>query len=291
MADAPTVHVSGWGQNGARWLRPQSVAFTLLAEHVVPRGIALWSGSFIEAFVRVGITAHATRATLSRMVERDLLSRHRRGRRVYYSVTERCQKVIQDGHRRIWDVGAVKEDPGTEWTILTYSLPDSWQRERHGLRSRLLWAGFGWLHPGVWIAPTAAEVIEPLLDELDLRQHVHVFPVRPDPITDFARVVRETYDLEGLAQGYEGFIADWGDMPVDRPADDPLAVTLRLSTEWLELLHDNPRIPLSLLPEGWPAVRAQELFRTLHAANFPAATEVADELFEPLEDEEASRPA
>ena len=27
--DASNAHVSGWGQNGDRWLRPQSVAFTL----------------------------------------------------------------------------------------------------------------------------------------------------------------------------------------------------------------------------------------------------------------------
>lgn len=280
--------MSGWGHAGKRWLRPQSVAFTLLAEHVVPRGGALFSGSFIEAFDRVGISEHATRATLARMVQRGLLVRHRRGRRMYFAMTPRCQVVLDEGRRRIWTAGAVNDDVDADWTILTFSLPESWQRQRHGLRSRLTWAGFGSLHSGVWIAPSTPDMVGQLVEELGVDAHAYVFQIRPSRFTDLARVARETFDLEGLAAGYEQFLADWADCPDDQPVGDELALTLRLSTEWLLVLRDDPRIPIQLLPDDWPAVRAQERFRALHAANHEAAKHDAASFFDVIDDVPAS---
>ncbi len=275
--------MSSWDRDGRRWLRPQSVAFTLLAEQVMPHGdVALFSGSFIDALARVGITEHATRATLSRMVQRDLLVRHRRGRRVYFGMTPRCRAVLEEGRDRIWNLGAVNTDLDADWTILTFSLPEAWQRERHDLRSRLTWAGFGSLHSGVWIAPSVPDTVESLVEELGLDAHVHLFQVQPSTLTDLSSVAREAFDLGALADGYQQFLADWRDCPVGEPADDPLALTLRLSTEWLQVLRDDPRVPVSLLPDDWPAVAAQERFRRLHADNLPAATEVAGRTFESI---------
>lgn len=282
-----SVAVSGWGSEGRRWLRPQSVAFTLLAEHVPPNS-GLFSGSFIEAFDRVGISEHATRATLARMVQRGLLARHRRGRRMYFAMTPRCQEVLEEGRRRIWEVGAVNEDADSDWTILTFSLPESWQRQRHGLRSRLTWAGFGSLHSGVWIAPSTPGAVGQLVEELGVDAHAHVFQVRPSHFTDRARVARETFDLERLAAGYEQFLTDWSECPDDKPAEDALALTLRLSTEWLLVLRDDPRIPIQLLPGGWPAIRAQQRFRALHAANHGSAKRDAAAFFDLIDDVAAS---
>lgn len=288
VKERSSVSVSGWGSEGRRWLRPQSVAFTLLAEHVTPRGGALFSGSFIEAFERVGISEHATRATLARMVQRGLLVRHRRGRRMYFAMTSRCREVLEEGRRRIWDAGAINEDIDADWTILTFSLPESWQRQRHGLRSRLTWAGFGSLHSGVWIAPSTPETVGELVEELGVDAHAYVFHARPSHFTDLAKVARETFDLERLAAGYEQFLADWGECPDDRPADDALALTLRLSTEWLLLLRDDPRIPIQLLPDDWPAVTAQRRFRALHAANDDAARRDSKSFFDAIDDVPAS---
>jgi phenylacetic acid degradation operon negative regulatory protein len=264
-------------------MRPQSVAFTLLAEHVAPHGAALFAGSFIEAFSRVGISEHATRATLSRMVQRGLLARHRRGRRMYFAMTTRCRSVLEEGRLRIWETGAVNDDIDADWTILTFSLPESWQRQRHGLRSRLTWAGFGSLQGGVWIAPSTPDAVGQLVEELGVDAHAHVFHVRPSRFTDLAKVARETFDLEGLAAGYEQFLADWADCPDDKPAGDALALTLRLSTEWLLVLRNDPRIPIQLLPDGWPAVQAEKRFRALHAANREAAKRDSASFFDAIE--------
>lgn len=274
--------MSSWHRDGRRWLRPQSVAFTLLGEQLVSHAdVALFSGSFIDALARVGITEHATRATLSRMVQRGLLVRHRRGRRVYFGMTERCRAVLEQGRDRIWNLGAVNTNDDADWTILTFSLPEAWQRERHDLRSRLTWAGFGSLRNGVWIAPSVPDTVASLMEELGLDAHVHLFQVQPST-PDLSSVAREAFDLGAVADDYAQFLADWHECPVGEPADDPLALTLRLSTEWMRVLRDDPRVPVSLLPDAWPAVAAQARYRRLHADNFAAATEVARRTFETI---------
>jgi phenylacetic acid degradation operon negative regulatory protein len=50
-------------------------------------------------------------------------------------------------------MGAVNRHWDGRWTLLSFTLPESWQRQRHELRIRLLWAGFGPLQGGLWIAP------------------------------------------------------------------------------------------------------------------------------------------
>lgn len=270
------------GRDGDEWMRPQSAAFTLLAEHVVPRRVALWSGSFIEVFGRLGIGEHATRATLSRMFQRGLLLRHRHGRRVYFSPTQRCREVLEGGRHRIWEVGAVNDDADTPWTITTFTLPEDHQRERHDLRSRLAWAGLGPLRPGVWIGPAEPDSVAAVMTELGLDGRVHVLPVGRAPAADLARVAREAFDLDALAAGYRSFVETWRDaLRADvAPVDDALALTIRLTTQWLQLLRRDPRVPVPLLPAGWPAVEAQALFTALHRRALPAATEAAAALFD-----------
>ncbi|HEY0578623.1 MAG TPA: hypothetical protein VGD73_31350, partial [Pseudonocardia sp.] len=61
----------------------------------------------IQVFDRVGISEEAVRSTLTRMVKRGLLTRHRNGRRVYFGLSARATEVLEDGARRVWQAGAV----------------------------------------------------------------------------------------------------------------------------------------------------------------------------------------
>lgn len=265
------------------WLRPQMLVFSLLGDHIFPDERALFSGSFIGVLGRLGIAESAVRATLTRMVRRGLLERHKRGRRMYFSMTDRCRAVIEDGRVHIWELGAVNQSVDVPWTLLAFSMPEAWQRKRHSLRSRLTWAGFGPLQNGLWIAPGALDV-SGIVVELGVAEHVHLFRAAPLPPTDLAAAAREAFDLDGLADRYRAFVAGWeGDDVHERMAAEPLALTLRLITEWLQLLTEDPRVPLHLLPDDWPAVRAQELFLQLHAAHYDAAVAEAAELFDTIE--------
>jgi phenylacetic acid degradation operon negative regulatory protein len=230
---------------------------------------------------RLGIGEHATRSTLARMTRRGLLERHKRGREIYFGMTPRCAAILEDGRKRIWHVGAVNQSAADDFTLLTFSMPESLRRERYDLRARLTWAGFGLLQNGAWLAPSRIDVA-PIVAELDLGPHVRVFRIRAIAPTDPAAVIRETFDLDALAMHYRAFSATWRKQ-LRRKAPDALSLTLRLSTQWLRIIRDDPRVPVRLLPKDWPAIEAQRIFRTLHRASFPRARAIAGRVLDVVE--------
>jgi phenylacetic acid degradation operon negative regulatory protein len=242
--------------------RPQTLLLMLLGDHVLDRGVCLFSGSAIDVLGRLGVSEHATRSTLTRMANRGLLRRQRDGRRMYFGLTARSAGLLRDGRARIWGAGAVNDSWDGTWTLLGFSLPESWQRERHGLRSQLAWAGFGPLQGGLWVAPGHVDVAD-LVAGLGLEAHVRVFRARADELTDVGQLVRDAYDLDGVAARYREFLARWDGRPP--PVEDPIGARLVLVAEWLRAIRRDPRLPVEHLPPGWPAVRAQAVFRQLEA--------------------------
>ncbi|WP_246122739.1 PaaX family transcriptional regulator [Actinoallomurus bryophytorum] len=260
-------------------LRPQSLMLTVLGNYVLGRDIAVFSGSFIGLFGRLGVGEHAVRSTLTRMVSRDLLSRHRRGRRMYFGLTPRSEEILVDGERRVWRYGAVNTDWDGRWTVLAFSMPESWQRVRHDLRSRLTWAGFGSLGNGMWIAPSRVD-IAPIVAGLGLNGHVKVFSATAEAPTDVAGMIRGAYDLDALAAGYRAFLDRW-DRPGPIPeGPDDLARYLWMTTEWLQLVRTDPRLPVERLPGDWPAVRGQEVLMRLRTRYEDRARGLADQTIE-----------
>ena len=262
-------------------MRPQSLMFTFLGDHVHRRHIAVFSGSIIEVLGRVGVAEQATRSTLSRMVRRGLLRRQRHGRKAYFALTPRTEAILAGGGQRIWHTGAVNTSVDDAWTLIGFSFPDSWQRQRHDLRSKLTWAGFGPLQSGLWLAHSEIDVTE-LLEELGLAEHVKVFVAEPRPPTDIGQLVRDAFDLDTIAGWYHEFLERWDRDEHRRPVEDPLALTLRMTTEWLNIIRKDPRLPIANLPDDWPAVEAQAVFHELHERHVAAASAAAAEVIESL---------
>jgi phenylacetic acid degradation operon negative regulatory protein len=245
-------------------LRPESLLLTFFGVHLLGRPVLVASTGVLEVMERVGVSPHATRSALARMVKKDMLVSERQGRPVYFGLTPRSEEVLRDGAVRIWRSGAVNRHWDGRWTLLSFSLPESWQRQRHDLRSRLLWAGFGPLQGGLWIAPSAVDVAH-VLEGLEAARHVRAFQAHPINGTDVAEMVADVWDLPLLAERYERFIARWEGGTADRALADPLARQLALQAEWLRAIGRDPWLPVELLPAPWPAERAQQLFHRLNA--------------------------
>ncbi len=261
-------------------LRPQSLMLTFLGDQVLGRDVCVYSGSVIDVFARAGVGEQATRSTLTRMVQRGLLRRQREGRRMYFGLTEHSAAVLRDGERRIWQTGAVNRQWDGTWTLLGFSLPESWQRQRHDLRSKLTWSGFGPLFGGLWIAPGEVDVSE-LVAELGLAAHVKVFRAHADTGTDIAAMIEETWELTELAARYEAFVRRWQPWETELPdADDALALRLLLQAEWLRLIRRDPRLPVVHLPDDWPAEGAEKTFRRVHERLTPLADASAERLLD-----------
>ncbi|MEU9040570.1 MULTISPECIES: PaaX family transcriptional regulator C-terminal domain-containing protein [unclassified Kitasatospora] len=276
--------------------RPQSLMLSFFGIHVLGRDIALSSGSVIDAFARVHISEEAVRSTLTRMVGRGLLERHRRGRKMYFALTGRARAVLTDGQDRIWRTGAVNRAWDGSWTVVGFSLPDAWRRERHDLRSRLVWGGFAPLQSGLWTAPGEVDVAA-LVDGLGLEGHLRVFHGRAAAPTDAADLLA-AFDVPAIAARYRAFLDRWhdpeagdsgpGDPQPGNPAEahlpeDRLARQLLLHTDWLDVVRGDPHLPAEHLPADWPAEAAEQLFHTLAHRYQPGAEAIAAEILDRIE--------
>ena len=264
-------------------VRPQTLMLTLLGGYLLGRDAAVSAASVIEIFGRAGVGEHAARSTLTRMVNRGLLLRQRHGRAMYFGLTERSERILTDGETRLWKVGAVNREWDGIWTLLGFSLPESWQKQRHELRSQLTWAGFGPLFNGLWVAPGRAAV-EEIVGSLGLESHVKAFHASTLPGTDVDQMIRETWDLEEIAAPYHAFVERWrrveADLEAGTGARDPLAVKLLLDADWLQVIRDDPRLPLEHLPADWPAAGAEALFLRVDRRVDKEAARIAEQLLD-----------
>ncbi|GAA3441350.1 PaaX family transcriptional regulator [Planomonospora venezuelensis] len=279
----PLLVTSGEGDDASPSpsARPQSLMLSFLGLYVLDRRVAVSSGSVIEVFARLGVTEEAVRSTLTRMAKRGLLTRHRQGRKTYFGLTPHATAVLEDGRRRIWETGAINRGWNGSWTVVGFSLPDTRRSTRHDLRSRLTWAGFGLLQSGLWIAPGTKDVTA-VVTELGLRDHVTVLAARALRPTESADLVHSAFDTRQIAERYHAFLDRW-DTPGPQPAlPDDLARQLLLHTDWLQLVRRDPHLPAEHLPPDWPAIRAEQVFRTLTRAYWELARDLAAAILDEL---------
>jgi phenylacetic acid degradation operon negative regulatory protein len=243
--------------------RPQTHVLMFSGIHLADPGTAISTAALIDVLARVGVGEHATRATVSRMISRGILQRQRRGRQVYLSPTASARTALAEGGARAWQSPVNRTWDG-QWTLLGFSLPESRRADRHLLRSRLQWAGFGPLQSGLWVAPRFVDV-ERLLRQLDVLGHVKVFRAHVDAPTQVTELIEDAWDVPAIARGYETFLARW-DRPDPLPqAPDDLARQLWLLGEWSLLARRDPGLPVEYLPADWPAVRAEHVALRLRA--------------------------
>jgi DNA-binding transcriptional regulator PaaX len=262
-------------------MRPETLLLTLFGDHVLGRGTAVSTGGVLAVLARLGIGEHATRAALSRMSRRGLLRTSRRGRQAFLGLTGHGTAILRDGQRKL-DGDVVEHHWDGRWTLLTFSVPETRRADRHALRTRLGWFGFGPLRSGLWVSTSATDV-SPALAELSLVEHAEVFRAEAFMWTDAARIAREAWDLPALAAGYDHFHERWTDGAFDDL--DDLSRRVRLGAEWLLLIRSDPVLPLGLLPRDWPGLRAAALFHTLRQQWAHPADKLATELLESIADE------
>ncbi|MEV0222781.1 PaaX family transcriptional regulator C-terminal domain-containing protein [Streptomyces sp. NPDC050704] len=270
---------TGTGTDSGPQTRPQSLMFALFGGYVLEEGPGyVYSGSIIDVLARAGVGEHAVRSTFTRMVNRGLLRRQRQGRRMYFGLTAQATQILWDGKKRLWETGAVNDDWDGTWTLLGFSLPESWQRQRHDLRSRLTWSGFGALYSGLWIAPGDIDV-SGLVAELGLAAHVKTFHATAGEATDISLMIRDTWDLDGVGARYADFDERWSGW-LGTGSGDPLGTRLRMTSEWLDIIRTDPRLPARHLPSDWPARPAQATFHRIAERTEAAARRMATELLE-----------
>jgi phenylacetic acid degradation operon negative regulatory protein len=269
---APRPALSRRHEAGAGSAR--GLLFTLLGECVLPAEGAAWTSAVLAAFARLGVAEKATRQALMRTANAGWLRAEKAGRRTRWLLTPAARDLLTDGARRIYSFGPAAEWDG-QWVLAQVRIPDSDRRARHVVRTRLAWAGFGSLGPGLWISPHADREPEAIrvLTEAGVAKDAHVFVGRRTgladaTLADMSAMVASAWDLPAIEAEYERFVDEFS-APAE-PAD-VLLRQLELVHAWRRFPALDPSLPRELLPPRWTGIRAAEIFADRHQRWLPGA--------------------
>jgi len=243
----------------------RSVLFTVLGELVLPAGGEAWTSAFIDVFGRLGVEEKAARQALTRTAADGWLSSERVGRRTLWRLTPAAERLLRDGTERIFGFTAVAADWDGRWTIVIARTPETERAARHMLRTRLGWAGFGHVMPGVWLSPRGdrGDEVRRILDEARLPDG-YLFAAEYQGGGSPAAMVGQAWDLAELARRYDEFIAAFGGA-IAPGSPDPLVRVIDLVHAWRRFPWIDPGLPAQFLPVPWSGTAAAEVFARRHA--------------------------
>jgi phenylacetic acid degradation operon negative regulatory protein len=240
----------------------RSVLFTVLGELVLPTGGEAWTSAFIDVFGRLGVEEKAARQALMRTAADGWLSSERVGRRTVWRLTPAAERLLRDGTERIFGFTAVAADWDGRWTIVIARAPETERAARHLLRTRLRWAGFGAVMPGVWLSPRSdrGDEVRQILDDARLPDG-HLFTAEHRGGSSLAAMVSHAWDLAELAREYDEFTEAFRGVV----SPDPLVRVIDLVHAWRRFPWIDPGLPAEFLPAPWSGTAAAELFARRHA--------------------------
>jgi phenylacetic acid degradation operon negative regulatory protein len=239
----------------------RGMLLTLLGEFVLPGDGTAWTSAVLAAFERLGVAEKAARQALMRTANAGWLLPEKIGRRTRWQLTQTARELLTDGAMRIYSFGPA-QDWDRQWVLVAVRIPESDRRARHVVRTRLAWAGFGSLGPGLWISPHAEREQEAIrvLREAGAGADANVFVARRTGLSDTKAMVAAAWDLPVIEAEYEQFVAEFG----DKTPDDVLVRQLELVHAWRRFPSLDPALPRELLPARWTGTRAARLFADRH---------------------------
>lgn len=251
----------------------RSLLMTVLGEFALPEGEPVWTATLVDALGMLDVEEKSARQALARTAAEGWLESERVGRRVRWRLTPHGRDQLVSGARRIYSFGQNPQDWDGRWLMLLVSVPESQRDLRHRLRTRLTWAGFGTPTAGVWISPRVAAEADAarILADLALPTTAMSFVGTYGMLGEQSDMVAAAWDLGELAERYERFIAEFGDLSPETP-DAVLRAQTLLVHEWRRFPFLDPQLPRELLIDGWIGTTAAKLFTDRHVAWRPEAT-------------------
>jgi phenylacetic acid degradation operon negative regulatory protein len=244
-----------------------ALLLTVLGEYVLPTRRPVWTATLVTVLSGLGVEEKASRQALARTAAAGLIVAQRDGRRVRWRLTEQGRWLLRDGAERIYAAAAPTAPWDGRWLLLSVTVPEAQRHLRHRLRTRLTWAGFGSPAPGLWVSPQARREAEAkrIVTDLGLDGTALSFTGPFAGIGGQGNLVRQAWDLDGLAERYRSFLDEFA---AARPAAGAatLVAQTRLVHEWRRFPFLDPGLPTALLPPDWIGIRAGRLFGRLHTA-------------------------
>jgi phenylacetic acid degradation operon negative regulatory protein len=254
--------------------RSKSLVMTIFGDAIVPHGGEVWLGSLIDLLEPFRVNDRLLRTSVFRLAQEGWLSARRDGRRSAYAITPQAMKRFARAYRRIY-APLVSHWDGS-WTIVIGTAASIDAAQRGALRKELLWEGYSMIAPGIFVHPASAEeVLEEILTRIGLQGKVMVCRatelagVSQRPLRE---LIKEGWDLSGVARGYEDFIASFQPLlslledggEADIAPEQAFVIRTLLIHAYRRVQLLDPQLPVELLPDPWPGAQAYELARALY---------------------------
>ena len=281
---AVTGAADGSAGSNAPPSQPRALIVTVYGLYARQSGGWMSVASLIELLARCGVDEPSVRSAIFRLKRRGLLLAARRGGVAGYELSDEARIILDEGDRRIFERKRATMADG--WVLAVFSVPESHRHQRHQLRSRLTWLGFGAVAAGVWVAPAhLLEEARAVLTRHGLDHYVELFGASHVAFSHPADLVARCWDLDRLDEQYRAFLARQGPVltacrrraRVDVDPGQAFADYVGALTQWRRLPFLDPGLPEAVLPTRWNGIRAADTFFELRdqlsgpAAEFVAA--------------------
>lgn len=250
----------------------KSMLTTVLGEFVLPGDGGVWTATLLEGMGALGFEARNIRQAVARLGDDGLVRSERHGRRARWCLTPGGTRLLQEGTERIYGFGARSEAWDGSWVVVLCPIPESRRAVRLHFRTRMAFAGYGFLGPTTALSPhlDREPAATAILRELDLAADATVFRARTGELSDDESLLARAWDLDALGTEYERFVDRFDSERPGSPVD-AFASTVRLVDAWRRFPFVDPELPDGLVPDGWIGIRARELFEARRRAWFDAA--------------------
>jgi phenylacetic acid degradation operon negative regulatory protein len=252
--------------------KPRSVILDLFGDYLRYQGDEVRLGALTTLLAAFDIAPTTTRVTMSRLRREGWFTTRRLGRETAYRLSPELLEVLDEGRERIFAPAAGR--PTSQWTMVIYQVSEAHRSQRHQLRKKLAWSGFGPLTASVWLAPGDRRADARRLVADTPGEHTVVCTVS-EGVEHDRELARRCWDLDALAAEYAAFTADHRSL-LDRAPSLDGAAALVARTDVVATFRGfpfrDPRLPRGIRPEPWPGDDAREVFAALHATLAGAAT-------------------
>lgn len=259
-----------------RRVQAGSLIITVFGDAVLPRGGRIWLGSLIRLLEPLELNERLVRTSVFRLVKEEWLRTETVGRRADYVLTAAGRRRFEEASRHIYASHAPLWD--RRWRLILV-VGDVYPKVRDQLRRALFWQGFGVLGGDCFVHPSAelpsvldALIAEGLSSALGALLPLFAADSRSAQSASDADLVRRAWDLGGLAEAYDQFVAGYqpilDELRRDHLADvseqDAFLVRILLIHDYRRLLLRDPELPEVLLPGDWPGQQARLLCKELY---------------------------
>jgi phenylacetic acid degradation operon negative regulatory protein len=259
-------------------MRSRSVLLDVYGAFVRDLGGWIAVADLVRLLAAVGVEEQAVRLAVSRFTRNGLLSRRKVEGRVGYELTDTAVQLLAEGDQRIYSIlePARLEDG---WALASFSVPEEIREQRHQLRRRLAWLGYGSLGGGLWIAPSRVlDQTRQLVVQLGLEAHVDLFRAHYEAFADASSLLDRCWDVERMRAAYRAYLDEFAPVLESPRSEASTRDTARAFAdfvaglhEWRKLPYVDPGLPTELLPDGWEGTEAAALFQRLREVLEPVA--------------------